>query len=135
MRVDFVSLKTFLVVADTENIREASEQLHLSISAVSRRIAELEEEYGQQLFNRHSRGLEITPAGRVFAERTRDTFASLKLLKDDMDRLKAGDVGRVSISSNGSALVNGLAKHMGQFVSLFPGIEIDLFERSTSRCV
>ena len=65
MRVDFVSLKAFLVVADTENIREASEQLHLSISAVSRRIAELEEEYGQQLFNRHSRGLEITPAGRV----------------------------------------------------------------------
>jgi len=34
MRVDFVSLKAFLVVADTENIREASEQLHLSISAV-----------------------------------------------------------------------------------------------------
>ena len=45
MRVDFVSLKAFLVVADTEKIREASEQLHLSISAVSRRIAELEEEY------------------------------------------------------------------------------------------
>jgi len=61
-RVEFVGLTSFLVIADTENIREASEQLNLSISAVSRRISELEREFGQQLFIRHSRGLDITPA-------------------------------------------------------------------------
>jgi len=131
LRVDFVSLKAFLVVADTENIREASDLLHLSISAVSRRIAELEEEFGQQFFKRHSRGLEITPAGIVFAERVRDTFASLKNLREDMDRLKAGDAGCITISSNGSALVNGLARHMSQFLSRYPKVEIDLHERLT----
>lgn len=130
-RADFISLKTFLVVADTENIREASEQLHLSISAVSRRITDLEDEYGQPFFKRHSRGLEITPAGRVFADRVRETFASLKSLRNEMDRLKAGDVGRLAISSNGSALVNGLAQHMSLFLAEFPNVEIDLYERLT----
>lgn len=131
LRVDFVSLKTFLVVADTENIREASEQLHLSISAVSRRITELEEDFGQPFFKRHSRGLEITPAGRLFADRVRETFASLKSLRDEMDRLKTGDVGRIAISSNGSALVNGLTRHMSLFLEEFPNVDIDLYERLT----
>ncbi len=48
-----------------------------------------------------------------------------------MDRLKAGDVGCVTISSNGSALVNGLARHMSQFLAQYPKVEIDLYERLT----
>jgi len=70
-------------------------------------------------------------AGRVFADRVRETFASLKSLRNEMDRLKAGDVGRIAISSNGSALVNGLAQHMSQFLVEFPNVEIDLYERLT----
>lgn len=131
MHFDFVTLKTFLAVAETRNIRAASEQLNLSISAVSRRISELEADFGQQLFDRHSRGVEITDAGRLLAERTRTTFNALKLLKIDMDKLHTGEAGRVSISSNGSALVNGLATHIRKFIDLHPKIDIDIVEAST----
>ncbi|WP_417425829.1 LysR family transcriptional regulator [Hoeflea sp.] len=131
MNIDFVSLKAFLTVVDTESIRAASENLNLSISAVSRRISELEIEFGQQLFTRHSRGVEITEAGRLLAAHTRDTFAALDLMCSDMEKLKAGDIGRVMISANGSALVNGLARHIGEFLDTHPNVAIDLQEQLT----
>ena len=46
MHFDFVTLRAFLMVADAENLRAASEQLKLSISAVSRRISDLEADSG-----------------------------------------------------------------------------------------
>lgn len=135
MHFDFVSLKAFLAVVDTESIRAASENLNLSISAVSRRISELEADFDQQLFNRHSRGVEITAAGRLLAERTRETFASLNMMQMDMEKLKVGKIGRISISANGTALVNGLASQIGQFLELNPSVEIELLEQLTPEVI
>ncbi|MEL6571626.1 MAG: LysR family transcriptional regulator [Pseudomonadota bacterium] len=131
MHFDFVTLRAFLMVADAENLRAASEQLNLSISAVSRRISDLETDLGQQLFVRHSRGLEITEAGRLLVSRARDTFRSLRAIEDDMQRLATGARGKVSICANGSALVNGLAKHIRSFLSQTDDIDIDLLELLT----
>ena len=131
MHFDFVTLRAFLMVADAENLRAASEQLKLSISAVSRRISDLEADLGQQLFVRHSRGLEITEAGRLLVSRARDTFRTLRAIEDDMQRLATGARGKVSICANGSALVNGLAKHIQSFLSQNEDIDIDLLELLT----
>ena len=131
MHFDFVTLRAFLMVADAENLRAASEQLKLSISAVSRRISDLEADLGQQLFVRHSRGLEITEAGRLLVSRARDTFRTLRAIEDDMQRLATGARGKVSICANGSALVNGLAKHIQSFLSQNDDIDIDLLELLT----
>ena len=131
MHFDFVTLRAFLMVADAENLRAASEQLKLSISAVSRRISDLEADLGQQLFVRHSRGLEITEAGRLLVSRARDTFRTLRAIEDDMQRLATSARGKVSICANGSALVNGLAKHIQSFLSQNDDIDIDLLELLT----
>ena len=131
MHFDFVTLRAFLMVADAENLRAASEQLKLSISAVSRRISDLEADLGQQLFVRHSRGLEITEAGRLLVSRARDTFRTLRAIEDEMQRLATGARGKVSICANGSALVNGLAKHIQSFLSQNDDIDIDLLELLT----
>lgn len=131
MHFDFVTLRAFLMVADAENLRAASEQLNLSVSAVSRRISDLEADLGQQLFVRHSRGLEITEAGRLLMARARDTFRTLRTIEDDMKRLETGARGKVSICANGSALVNGLAKHIQSFLAQSDDVDIDLLELLT----
>lgn len=131
MHFDFVTLRTFLAVADAENFRAASEQMNLSISAVSRRISDLEQDLGQKLFKRHSRGVEITEAGRLLARRVRETFRTLRNLEEDIQRLASGEQGRISICANGSALVNGLAGHIRQFLTENPDIEIELLELLT----
>jgi DNA-binding transcriptional LysR family regulator len=131
MHFDFVTLRTFLIVAETENFRSASEHLNLSVSAVSRRVGDLEQDLRQKLFTRHSRGVEITEAGRLLLKRVRETFQTLKNLEDDFRALTSGDRGRISICANGSALVNGLAGHIRQFLTVNPDVEIDLLELLT----
>ena len=131
MQIDFVSLQALLAVAETKNFRAASEQLNLSISSVSRRIGELEADFGQRLFTRHSRGVELTEAGRVLVSRTRETFTSIDKLKAEMDLMKTGEIGQITICANGSALVNGLAEDLRAFMDDFPKVDIDLREELT----
>lgn len=63
--MEFRQLKYFLAVAETLNFSRASEALYLSQSALSRQIAELEEELGVTLFIRDKRTVAITPAGEA----------------------------------------------------------------------
>ncbi len=58
-------LRAFEAVAKHLNFRVASEELALTQSAVSRQIQSLEEEVGVPLFLRHTRSVEITPAGAL----------------------------------------------------------------------
>ena len=63
--MEFRQLRYFLAVAETLNFSRASETLYLSQSALSRQIAELEEELGVTLFVRDKRSVTITPAGEL----------------------------------------------------------------------
>src|ERR1700754_2786215 len=56
-------LRYFLAVAQAGSITEASEQLHVAGSAISRQIARLEHEIGVPLFERHPRGMVPSEAG------------------------------------------------------------------------
>lgn len=58
-------LRYFVAVADTLNFSRASESLYVSQSALSKQIADLEQELGVVLFQRDKRTVELSPAGRV----------------------------------------------------------------------
>ncbi len=73
-------LPAFRAVAETEHLPTASEMLHVTPSALSRSIKQLEEELGQQLFLRVGRRLELSPAGEEL----------LRALRDSMSRLDRG---------------------------------------------
>ncbi|RUL48043.1 MULTISPECIES: LysR family transcriptional regulator [Lysinibacillus] len=61
-------LRYFVEVAEREHISEAAEHLHVAQSAVSRQIANLEDELGTPLFERVGRNVKLTPIGKVFLE-------------------------------------------------------------------
>lgn len=56
-------LETFIWVAKLGSFRAAANQLHLTQAAISRRIASLESELGQLLFERSNRNIQLTSAG------------------------------------------------------------------------
>ena len=58
-------LRSFLAVADTLNFSRAAQSLFLSQSALSRQIMDLEKEIGLPLFERNTRRVELTEAGRL----------------------------------------------------------------------
>ncbi|MFS0875864.1 LysR family transcriptional regulator [Solibacillus isronensis] len=61
-------LRYFVEVAEREHISEAAEHLHVAQSAISRQIANLEEELGTPLFERIGRNVKLTPVGKIFLE-------------------------------------------------------------------
>jgi len=67
-------LPAFRVVAETEHLPTASEQLHISPSALSRSVRLLEEEVGQALFHRVGRNLKLNDAGEVLLAAIRDSM-------------------------------------------------------------
>lgn len=71
------SLRAFEAAARLGSIKAAADQLHITASAVSRRIQTLEAELGQALFVRDMQGVSLTAAGQYYAEQLRGIFKSL----------------------------------------------------------
>ena len=85
----------FRVVSRTGNITRAAEQLHLSQPALSRRIAELEDEVGAPLFDRTGRRLTRTDRGMRFEAHAREMLDAYDRMKRDMAEAPEALTGRV----------------------------------------
>lgn len=68
LKMELRQIKYFIEVAKREHMTEAAEALHVAQSAVSRQIANLEEELNVKLFIREGRTVRLTPIGKIFLE-------------------------------------------------------------------
>ena len=65
MRLKFDHIETFMMVVRYGGIRKASERIHLSHPAVTARIQGLEDSLGVSLFDRQSKGMQLTKRGEI----------------------------------------------------------------------
>ncbi len=89
-RLNYHHLHYFWAVAKEGNLTRAAEQLHVSQSALSTQIKQLEDQLGQALFTREGRALQLTEAGRValtYADTIFETGNELTALLRDGQRL------------------------------------------------
>lgn len=77
-------LKYFLAVADARSFVAAAEKLYISRQAISKSVAQLEEELNVALFMRDSGGAFLTPAGIMFYERVRSLVMELDAVREQM---------------------------------------------------
>ncbi len=90
-RLNYHHLHYFWAVAKEGNLTRAAAQLHVSQSALSTQIKQLEDQLGQALFTREGRALQLTEAGRValtYAETIFETGNELTALLRDGKRLE-----------------------------------------------
>nr|WP_210301821.1 LysR substrate-binding domain-containing protein [Methylobacterium brachythecii] len=71
------ALRAFAIAARSRNLTEAAEQLGVTHGAVSKQIVALEDWLGQSLFSRHKRTLELTPYGRILADRVGESLRGI----------------------------------------------------------
>jgi LysR family transcriptional regulator, nitrogen assimilation regulatory protein len=79
--MDFRQIRYFIAIAEKGGLSAASEVIHIAQPALSTQIANLEEELGIKLFERHGRGVKLTPAGSTFLKHAyiiRDQIAAAK---------------------------------------------------------
>ncbi len=135
MRYDLTSLDVFIAVAETRNLTHAANIRHLAVSAVSKRISELEEQVGAPLLLRHARGVELTPAGQSLLFYARQVRQTLQNLDAELGEFASGIKGHIRIHAITSALSQFLPQDVTEFAALYPQIRFDIEERVGSDAV
>lgn len=107
-------------VARTGSIRKAAEQLNVTASAVNRRIMDLEEELGAQLFERRPRGVRLTAAGEVFVNYLREQQGDLERMKSQIEELKGLRRGTVRLACSQALAVDFLPREIAAFRKQHP---------------
>ena len=117
-------LRTFCVAARYESFRAAGEELFITASAVSHQIKSLEEELGEQLFDRTSRELSLTETGRSLYEDARPLIEQLDAV---VAKYKTGAVSSsIRISVQPFFASEYFVPRLSEFTTRHPEIDIQV---------
>jgi DNA-binding transcriptional LysR family regulator len=128
MRPDLASLALFVRIAETGSITRAAAHGHIALAAASRRIAQLEDQFGVQLLYRTAKGVELTPAGTVMLGHARRMLDSVGEMRAEISDYAKGSKGVVRIQANASALAQYLPDDLASFAAKHPDVRISLVE-------
>ncbi len=119
-------LKLFLSLADTLHFGRASELNHISPSALSRSIKQLEDEVGVDLFERNNRTVTLTHEGELFRDYAREALLQWDVIRDALMEEAEELHGEISVYCSVTASYSFLYDILSQFRLNHPGVEIKL---------
>ena len=120
------SLKFIDVVAREGSIRKAADKLAITSTALNRRILQIEDEIGQQLFERLPGGVRLNTAGEIFVQHIRSQFADLARVQSQIADLSGIRRGHVQIASGADALRRLLPETIAAYRAAHPAVSFDL---------
>ncbi len=124
--MDWDKLKIFHAVAEAGSFTNATINLNLSQSAISRQIQSLEHELKVQLFERHARGLILTENGEYLFKTAHDVIKKLKEVETTLGDQKNKPSGKLTITTVRSFGTHWLTPRIQEFMNLNPEIEVEL---------
>ncbi len=116
----------FVEVARTGNFSRASANLGVPGATLSRRIAEMERKFGVRLFDRTTRRVELTDAGRRYFERCGNLVDQARLAQEALRESAEGPTGHVRVSMPVDMGVNHVGPLLPEFTRRYPGISFEL---------
>jgi DNA-binding transcriptional LysR family regulator len=134
-RIDFVTLKLFVAIADEASLTKAAAREHLALAAVSKRISDLEMQIGSTLLYRIPKGVSLTPAGHALLHHARNLLSDVERLNADLSEFSKGVKGHIRIHANTSSIIEFLPQDLYQFQQLNPQIKIDIEEQVSTQIV
>lgn len=129
--LDLQTLRLFAAVCDQRSIARVAEQESIVGSAISKRLAQLEDTVGTPLLLRKRRGVVPTPAGETLLEHARTMLASAGQIERDMAAYATGTRGHVRMLVTASVMAESLADDVAAFLQdpAHRNIQISLEER------
>ncbi|GAA2605265.1 LysR substrate-binding domain-containing protein [Actinomadura fulvescens] len=128
-------LNCFVVVAEELHFGRAAERLGMAQPPLSQRIQRLEKELGVRLFDRSSRRVELTAAGRLLLDEAREILTRVERVHSLAERARLGEIGTVRAGlppDLGGAVVAAL---IAAFRERCPDLRLDLREIGTAEQV
>ena len=113
-------------VARTGSIRKAAERLNLTASALNRRVQDIEDDLGTQIFERLPRGVRLNAAGELLIRHIRSQLADMNRVRSQIEDLSGFRRGTVSIACSQALAYELLPIAIAAYRREFPLVEFDV---------
>lgn len=124
--MDTQLLQAFAAVAENGSFSEAAEELHLTQPAVSKRIALLESQLDCSLFDRISRQVTLTEAGRALLPHAQTVLQELRAAKRHIQDLRGGVTGLLTMGISHHMGLHRLPDVLKKFTQQYPEVRLDI---------
>lgn len=133
MSLDLRQLRFAVTAAETASFLRAAKLLNVKQSTLSKKVAALEHRLGITLFERSTRGVVPTDAGRAFLEVARRIVTDADNLLTTAKAMTYGEVGRLMVGFSNSLSAGNLRHLLGDVLERFPDVQLDAIETGPDR--
>lgn len=124
-------LQYFVTVVEERSILQAAKKLNISQPPLSVAMKQLENELEVTLFYRGSRTIELTDAGTLFYQRSKDLLSHLESTKREIQSYAQGISGTLRLGAVSSSAASLLHHRLLDFATLYPNIRYEIKEGNT----
>ena len=133
--LDLRHLRLICAIADQGTVTKAATRLHLSQSALSHQLADLETGLGVSLFRRLPRRMVLTPAGESLLAPARRVLAELRQAHQQLSASPAEEKGTIRISTECYTCYHWLPAKLKEFHQAFPNVDVQIVVEATRQPV
>lgn len=126
--MELLQIKYFKVIAETENISKAAEQLYIAQPSLSQTLKRLEDELGTPLFDRTGKRITLNGAGKIFLKYCNEVLTSLQNAELELNEYKGGGQRDVNIAVESASLL--ISEIVSNIRESFPNIMPHIFQSS-----
>lgn len=132
MKIDFDGVQAFVVIADLGSFSRAAQHLHMTQTALTRRVQKLEAYLGLKLLDRTTRRVELTPVGREFLPQAHAIVQSLTLEVERLKGVSKHGRGNFTLACVPSMTSHVLPDVIRRYVKKHPENRIRLLDASSN---
>lgn len=133
--MDTANLQAFIKVAETGSFSIAARQLFLTQPAISKRIKQLEQQFGSTLVDRKGKQLHLTQTGRSLLPRAREIINNIQSAKQQIADMEGSPMGSVSMATSHHIGLHRLPPILRAYTAQYPEVNLDLsFMDSEQAC-
>ena len=126
--MDLRHVRTFVTVAEIGTVSKAAERLHVAQPALSRQIANLEDELGLKLFDRVGRRLMLTSEGERLLNDCRGLLNYARAVGEQAQVLRRGDVGVLRVSASPHLIEGIFPDFLRHYAARYPNVQVRLVD-------
>jgi len=133
--MDIHQIRSFCAVVRTGSFTRAAEELGVAQPSLSQHIRSLEKKIGTPLFERLGRSVRLTSSGEAFRVPALSILQQVAMAENSLANLHDGVRGRLRVGVIPTILPYLIAPHIGDFLTRFPDVDLQLTEEATPRLV
>lgn len=133
MSVEIRQLRYAVATADAKSFARAATMLNVKQITLSRRVQQLEDRLGVKLFERSTRGAEITENGKPFVEQARRIVTDVDNLRTTARNVSYGIEGRIAVGYCSPLMAGKLRLAISDYLTKFVDVQFDGVEAGLER--